>query len=220
MKVSIDALFKNQLQICESIYHANDRSLLIGFIAKALIAGGIYGIMMGIYHSIAQALLSAIKVPLLFLVTLLICIPTLHFMGLILGSRLKLQQTISILVYAISITCVVLASFAPISLFFILSHSSYKFVMILHVLFFGFSGMTGLYYVRKNFHLLASLSSTNEETSRFSKLILPVWMLLYMFVGCQMAYLLSPFVGTDQQLILFTNSDYNFFTYLFQKILG
>lgn len=220
MKVTIDALFKNQYQICEEIHDNSSQQLFLGFMAKALIAGGIYGFVMGIYHSVAQAFLSALKVPLLFIITLLICIPTLHFMGLILGSKLKLKQTLSILTYAISVTCVILASFAPISLFFIFSHSSYKFIMILHVLFFAISGLVGLYFVRKNFKSMFELSVNTDEEPGMSRKILPVWMVLYMFVGCQLAYILSPFVGTDAQLILFTNSDYNFFTYMLQRILG
>jgi hypothetical protein len=219
MKLSIDSLFKNQTEICQNIYEQSSWKYVTNFLVKALIAGSIYGFIMGIYHSFAQACLSALKVPILFLVTLFICIPTLHFMGLFLGSRLKLVHSISILTYAISITCISLASFAPISLFFIVSHSPYKFIMMLHLLFYSIAGFAGLYFVRKNFNSLFILSTHDGLEAGNSHKILPIWMLLYMFVGCQMAYLLSPFVGCDKQLILFTNSEYNFFTYLMSKIL-
>ncbi|MBP7998882.1 MAG: hypothetical protein KA314_24210 [Chloroflexi bacterium] len=52
------------------------------------------------------------------------------------------------------------------------------------------------------------------------RVILQLWMFLYMFVGSQMAYVLAPFVGRDSQFILFRMADDNFYTYLFQVIVA
>ena len=43
-------------------------------------------------------------------------------------------------------------------------------------------------------------------------------MLLYMFVGSQMAYVLSPFVGKEQQFIFLYRGKGNFYSHVFQAI--
>jgi hypothetical protein len=76
---------------------------------------------LGSTHSLWQALSSAVKLPLLFLATLIVCAPTLYFFNLIFGSNQRLSQNIAIMLTAITVTAVVLLSFAPIVLFFLLT---------------------------------------------------------------------------------------------------
>ena len=220
MLTSIDRIFKDTDEICKLIIKKDDYSLMWMFTSIILIAGAIYGFIMGIYTSFLQALISAVKVPLLFFVTLVICIPTLHFMGLFIGSKLRIVQTTTILLWAIAINCILLAAFAPISLFFLISHSTYQFMITLHVIIFAICGLAGLNYIYRNFNSIKTLLSDpeNQEKENTSMLILFVWMILFMFVGCQMSYLLSPYLGNVNQFMFFGGSDYNFYTYLFQKL--
>lgn len=52
-----------------------------------LIFLALYGMVMGASHSILQAISSMIKLPILFLVTLLICTPSLHYFNILFGSK-------------------------------------------------------------------------------------------------------------------------------------
>ncbi len=217
-QASIEGLFKYKEELSTYI-SLNDNKALIKKLTYIIFgSGGLYGFIMGIHHSIYQALASALKVPLLFFVTLLICIPTLHFSGLILGSRLKLFQSLSILLWGIAINCILLAAFAPITLFFMFSHSSYTFIMLLHVAIFIVCGIVGLRYIGKNFEFVSRSSIELDTPKDNNKITLFIWMILYMFVGTQMAYIMSPFVGNDSSFILFTGGEYNFYTYLIHLI--
>jgi len=218
MKITIESLFKNSNEICQ---HINDNDVPKDLIIKSLIitfiCGMIYGFTMGIYNSIFQSISSGIKVPILFLSTLLICMPPLHFIGLLFGSKLKIFQSISIVLWGISISMILLSAFSFVILFFLLTHSSYKFILILHVLIFTFSGSAGLFYIKRSFVKLKEIETRNDPSvpKKSNSFVLFLWMFLYMFIGTQMAYLLSPFIGTDQTFILFTGTDKNFYSYLF-----
>ena len=218
----IEATFKDYQGFCEVIYRQPyqlltlRQTLLIG-----LLCGMFYGLIMGFYNSPQQALVSALKVPMLFYATLGICITLLHFIGILFGSKLKFIQTASVLVYGISVSMILLTAFAPISLFFMLTHSSYKFILLMHVTFFGISGAVGLYYIKRNFTILKKLAQQKDELAeRNSNAILSLWMVLYTFVGTQMAYILSPFIGSERTFMLFNGSNHNFYTYLLEQLLG
>jgi hypothetical protein len=181
-----------------------------------------YGLTMGLRHSLLQALASAVKVPILFFVTLLICLPTLYFVSLFFGSRIRFSQAMVVLLTGLSITSILLGSFAPISLFFLLSGSSYTFLLLMHVVVFAFCGLAGLYSIQRHFHYLGLrvADEVDQMVLIRGRVILQLWMFLYMFVGSQMAYVLAPFVGRDSQFILFRMADDNFYTYLFQVIVA
>ena len=106
---------------------------------------------MGMSHSLTQALISAVKVPLLLGVTLAICLPTLHFVGLLFGSTMRFGQTVTLLLAGISLTCTLLGAFTPISLLFLTSGSGYRFLLFLHVGIFAFCGAAGLRSIHRSF---------------------------------------------------------------------
>jgi hypothetical protein len=83
----------------------------------------------------------------------------------------------------------------------------------MHVLTFSFCGAAGLYSIHRNFTILRQQSPEAEQRSPTNH-VLQVWMLLYMFVGTQTAYLLSPFVNPRPEFILFHHTGGNFCSYL------
>jgi hypothetical protein len=104
----------------------------------------IYGAVLGSTHSLWQALSLALKLPLLFLATLLICAPTLYFLNILFGSDQRLTQNVALMFTAITVTAVLLLSFAPILLFFILTTSHYQFFKLLNVGIFAVASLIGV----------------------------------------------------------------------------
>jgi hypothetical protein len=170
---------------------------------------------MGISHSWQQALSSALKVPLLYLLTLIICIPTLHFIGLFLGSRITFVQSASVLLFGMAVNSALLLGFSTISVFFFATGSSYRFLLLMHVGIFMIAGAAGLISVRRSFHQL-SREQELPVLGRFN--LLQVWMLLYMFVGTQMAYVLGPFVGKEPEFYAFHHVRGNFYSYVWNTL--
>ena len=128
MDITIESIFTESRELCDDfVANREQRRKLVRLGVLAIVSTALYGTTMGAYHSYEQAAVSAVKVPLLFLLTLVICLPTLHFVGLLFGSPVRFGQTLGILMTGICQTSVLLGAFAPISLFFLLSRSGYSF---------------------------------------------------------------------------------------------
>jgi hypothetical protein len=214
------------------------RAMLISSILFLML----YGAVMGSTHSLAQALSSAAKLPILFLVSLLICLPTLYFFNVLFGSSQSLTQNFALILTAMTVTSVLLLSFAPIALFFMLTSSNYQFFKLLNVGIFaitGFIGVTFLYqgmsYISTNDELaaLATLPTDSlTEEARFEELrrqaesgrrarqnILRLWVIVFAFVGTQMAWTLRPFFGAPGlSFEPFRQLGGNFYTNIFASL--
>ena len=183
---------------------------IVSMLLSCFVFFAVYGAVMGASHSVLQAVTSSIKLPILFLATLAICAPSLHFFYILFGSRQTILQTIALILTAIATTAVLLFSLAPITFFFLISGSQYPFFKLLNVIFFAFAGFLGVGFLRQGIRSVTETGDKNGVSSRRS--IFVIWALLYGFVGSQMAWTLSPFVG-DPSLpyILARHSNSNFY---------
>ena len=152
----------------------------------------LYGAVMGSSHSLWQALSSAGKLPLLFLTTLVVCSPTLYFFNLNFGSNQSLRQNVALMLTTITVTSVLLLSFAPVVMFFLLTTSQYQFFKLLNVGVFAISGVVGVTFLSQGMKIV---SYGGDEGVSARRTVVWLWILLYAFVGSQMAWTLRPFVG-------------------------
>jgi hypothetical protein len=164
------------------------RAMLIASVAFF----ALYGAVMGSSHSLWQALSSAAKLPLLFLSTLVVCAPTLYFFNLNFGSNQSLGQNVALMLTTITVTSVLLLSFAPVVTFFLLTTSQYQFFKLLNVGVFTISGVVGVTFLS---HGMRIVSYGGDEGVRARRTVVWLWIVLYAFVGSQMAWTLRPFVG-------------------------
>jgi hypothetical protein len=161
---------------------------------SCLVFLAIYGLVMGAAHSPQQAVASVVKLPILFLATLLICAPSLHFFNILFGSKQTISQTLALILTAISTTSVLLFSLAPITFFFLISTTQYSFFKLLNVVFFAISGILGIVFLRQGLEIVTERED-EAEGIKTRRLIFIIWVLIYGFVGSQMAWTLSPFLG-------------------------
>lgn len=211
--VTVESAFTDSATLCNP-----EAREAVGATSKlaiyAAMGSAAYGFTMGLNHPghpWLQAATSAAKVPILFLLTLAICLPLLHFLGLLLGARFRLRHTVRVLMVGMAITCTLLAAFAPVSLFFLVSGSTYEFLLLFHVCVFAFCGGAGLTVMHRGFMALPGRTAGEAPARLFM-----TWMALYMFVGTQMAFNLSPFVDKVQAFDLFRKQEGNFYTYVFK----
>ncbi len=176
----------------------------------------LYGAVMGSTHSLWQALSSAAKLPLLFLATLVVCSPTLYFFNLIFGSDQSLTQNFALILTAITVTAVLLLSFAPIVLFFLLTTSHYQFFKLLNVGVFTVAGVVGVTFLSQGMRVV---SASGKEGAQARRNVLRLWILIYAFVGSQMAWTLRPFIGApSMKFELFRQLGGNFYANIFASI--
>jgi hypothetical protein len=176
----------------------------------------LHGAVMGSTHSLWQTLSSAVKLPLLFLATLVVCSPTLYFFNLIFGSNQSLTQNFALILTAITVTAVLLLSFAPIVLFFLLTTNSYQFFKLLNVGVFAVSGIVGVIFLSQGMRIV---SAGAGEGANPRGCVLQLWIVIYAFVGSQMAWTLRPFIGApSMKFELFRQLGGNFYADIFASI--
>lgn len=111
-----------------------------------------------------QLLASTVKVPLLFLLTLVVTFPSLYVFNALMGSRLTLLPVLRLLVAAVGVNLAVLASLGPIVAFFAASTTSYSFMVLLNVVVCAVSGALGLAFLLRTLHRLSYWQHLPEAT--------------------------------------------------------
>jgi hypothetical protein len=208
---------------------------------------GLYAVLTRTPPCSAQLAASAIKVPLLFLLTLFVTFPSLYVFSALLGVQLTPMDTLRLILAPIAVNLAVLASFGPITGFFTLNTTSYPFMKLLNVFFFSCSGLIGLGALLRMLSRLegtpAARSDTNNVPSREDTGKVPdeslqrlhplpvredtvrarktfkVWLVLYALVGAQMGWILRPFIGKpDLPFQLFRAREANIFIDVLRSI--
>jgi hypothetical protein len=123
------------------------KDLTVHMLASSAVSLALYGAVLGSSHSFAQAISSAVKLPLLFLATLAICLPTLYLFNLVFGSRLSVMQAVTLIMISITVTAVLTLAFAPISLFFLITADNYSFFKLLNVAILVLAAAVGLRFL-------------------------------------------------------------------------
>ena len=177
----------------------------------------LFGAVMGSSHSLWQTLSSAVKLPMLFIATLFVCVPSLYFFSLLFGSNQSLSQNLAVILTAITVTAVLLLSSAPITLFFLLTTpSQYQFFKLLNVAIFTVSGLMGIVFLYQGMKVV---SGSELEGNSTRKWVLFFWMFVYAFVGSQMAWTIRPFIGAPgSPFELFRQLGGNFYSDIFRSI--
>lgn len=169
-----------------------------------------YGAVLGLGHSVPQALATALKLPALYLLTLAICLPTLYLFNLVWGGRLAARQVLALLLATITVTAALTVAFAPITLFFMITVHSYPFFVLLNTAVLGLTGGVGLGFLVQGVRFL---NREAEGGRRVNVGLLNAWLLLYAFVGTQLGWTLRPFFGDPGlPFILFRNLEGNFYS--------
>lgn len=197
--------------------------------------GGIAGAAIGLHgtirpgshedaSSVLQVVSSAIKVPALFILTILITLPSFYVFNALLGPRLAPGTLARTSLRGVTIMVAVLASLAPIVMFFQLGTSSYAFIKVLVAAAGVVSGILGVRWlwtaldeavpaehpIPEEIETPKEIETPEEIETRQpprpdsratrssrpgGRWLIGIWILLFALVGSQMAWLLRPFIG-------------------------
>ncbi len=192
------------------------KSKIFGLLIASTVFFAIYGAILGASSTWMQCLVSAIKLPALYLLTLIICFPTLYFFNVMFGSKRSFEQYLTLLMTAVAMISVLLFGFAPVSLFFLISSSNYNFYLLLNVAIMAVTGFLGVNFIYQGMHFLSE-QDTEGKDIRLN--ILRFWLGLYAFVGSQLGWTLRPFFGSPgMPFELFRNRESNFYMSLWESI--
>jgi len=178
----------------------------------------LYGAIIGSYHSLPQVASSAIKLPALYLITLVICLPTLYIFNALFGSKQTIGQHFTYLLTAVSVIAILLCGFAPVTLFFLITVNNYSFFLLLNVAIFALTGVIGVTFL---YQVMKPISDNDgDQGAKVRKNILRFWLVLYGFVGSQLGWTLRPFLGSQGQFELFRPREGSFFSGVWNALLS
>jgi hypothetical protein len=179
----------------EALWQVSKRMLLVSVAMAALYGAimGATGLLAGLDVPWADRLLqivaTTLKVPALFFLTLLVVLPPVYVSNAFIGARNSFSQMVAMLTTTAALTTTLLASMASVAFFFALTSESYNFLKLLHVVFFAYAGLVGIAFLSR------CVNYTAEEKLGAARGLLFAWVLLYGFVGLQLAWVLRPFIG-------------------------
>lgn len=183
--------------------HRHWRSLPLVVLA----AGALYGAVMGGFMITPQRLrliaYAAIKVPLLILTTTLICLPGFFIFNTVAGVRADFRRAMLAILSGQASLTVALASLAPITAFAYISGVSHRGALLFNALMFSLATAAAqVVMIRRYRPLLA-----DSHRGRAHRAMLATWLILYIFVGVQMGWVLRPFVGHPDMAVAFFRQD-------------
>ena len=186
---------------------------------------------------------AALKLPILILGTTAVTLPSLYVFLALFDVQLGFKQVLGGMLAANTVFATVIASMGPILGFFSLSSQSYPFILLLNVAICGLGGLLGMRLVIKT--LAAANPATlveapkepdeevtpgndDHESEKMSVIsqptvgwrgIIGVWMVLYVFVGTQLAWILRPFIGhLDSPFVWFRGKTGGFVDTVFRAL--
>lgn len=216
-------------------------------IVADVVLAAVYGVCMGFFGVFGRAepdfrfvLADAIKVPLLFVMTLVVTFPSLYVFNALVGSRLGPTDLARLMAAALGVLVAVLAAFGPIVAFFSVTTTSYPFIVLLNVAVFTLAAGFAISFLMRTVEQLTlppvprveEPPAPEEEwappagerrdplpravpvpkpDSRVRAVFIG-WLVVFALVGVQMSWVLRPFIGTpDREFAWFRPRGGSFF---------
>lgn len=158
-----------------------------------VVFGFTYGAVMGSFGGVFgdrfwQVVFSATKVPLLLIATSVLSLPSFFVVNTLFGLRSDFSYSLRALAATQAGLTIILASFAPFTVVWYASSSDYQGAILFNTLMFGCASFVAQWLLRKFYRPLI-------ERDPRHRVLVRIWLVIYAFVGIQMAWVLRPFVG-------------------------
>jgi hypothetical protein len=167
--------------------------------------GMFYGGLMGTYGGVGgeriwQVVYSGVKVPLLLLATFVLSLPSFFVLNTLLGLRGDFARVVLSLLATQAGLTVILASLAPVTAFWYVSGSGYQQAILFNGLMFAVASMGAQWLLRREYRPLIGRRPAHRWMLR-------TWIVIYVFVGIQMGWVLRPFIGNPRAPVQFFRED-------------
>ncbi len=191
-----------------------------------IIAGaGVYGAAVGWWRDPLQALYTAIKFPLIILLTATANAMLNAMLAPLLGLNIPFRQSFLAILMSFTICGAILGSFAPVIAFVVWnapplsrdawqSSGAYNFILLTFVVAIAFAGISSNLRLLQ---LLRRLAGRRNVGFR----VLFAWMVGNLFFGSQLSWILRPFIGSPGLPVQFLRADAfkgNFYETMFRTV--
>jgi hypothetical protein len=194
------------------------------FIIVIVIGSAAYGAAIGMWRDPLQAFYTALKFPLLILLTTLGNALLNGMLAPLFGLNIGFRQSFLAIVMSFTIAAAILGAFSPLAIFLVWNtppiaeranaFSSHSVILLTHVSLIAFAGIAA------NFRLLQLLQKLSGNRKIGWKILLG-WLAGNSFLGSQLSWILRPFVGSPNLPVQFLREDAlsgNFYEAVFHAI--
>lgn len=169
--------------------------------AILVLCGWIHGAAMGSSDvRVWQAVFSAVKVPVLLTGACLVVLPNFVVVNTLLGLRDDLGAALRGVLAAQATVAVALCALAPVLVFVYVSGAEYDAAIVLNGAVFAVATACGQATLARHYRPLVA----RNPRHRIGK---AVWLVLYVFVAIQLAWVLRPFIGSPGRPTRFFRED-------------
>ena len=212
MSLGVDALLR-----AEGRFALGHGPLPLGRLIGIVLLGGFtYGAAMGCFGlRPLQALYSGLKVPLLIATATALCLPMFFVLNTLLGLRDDFGAALRGVLSAQATVAVMLAACAPLVLLAYATSSDYVFGMRANGGLFLLAALAGQRTLERHYEPLVRRDPLHARVKR-------AWLVLYVFVAIQAAWVLRPFVGDPNYEPTFLREDLwsNAYVVILRDVLG
>ena len=205
----IDAILRENTTF-ENEQARSSRISIPSILISICLIAPIYGAAMGSYAAVSgersliqqapQIIYSAVKMPLILLMTLMIAVPGFFVFNRLAGLKDDFVDSVKAIVSSLSSFAIVLVSLCPITLFVYVSLSpgaeSYRFAVVFNALIFGVAATSSQIVLFRRYRQLF-------DRDQRHRLMLAIWVTMFAFVGIQAGWTLRPFIGSPSQCVSF-----------------
>ncbi len=163
--------------------------------------GMFYGGVMGTYGGFGgprmwQVVYSALKVPFLLFTTFLLSLPSFFVVNTLLGLRADFPRVVRSLLATQAGLTIILSALAPYTAFWYVCGSRYQPAILFNGVIFAVASVSAQWMLRRSYQPLIA----SDPKHRW---MLLAWLVIYVFVGIQMAWVLRPFIGSPDAPVEF-----------------
>ena len=160
-----------------------------------------YGMAMGSSDARAlQMLYSGLKLPILLVVTCLLCFPAFFIANTLAGLRNDFPEAIRAIWTSQAVVAITLASLTPLTLFWYISSDVYRLAILFNALMMTIATIGGQIKLWSTYRRLIARNRKHLVMVWF-------WLFCYAFVGIQMGWTLRPFIGSAAAETTFFRSE-------------
>jgi hypothetical protein len=192
--------------------------------AIIVVGTGLYGAGIGWWRDPLQGAFTAIKFPLIILLTAIGNALLNGMLAPLLGLNIGFRQSLLAVLLSFNIAAVILASFSPLMFFLVWNTppvsrngdaiSSHSILLLSQVVVIAFAGIAA------NLRLVQLLRRLSNN-ARIARRILFAWLAGNLLLGSQLSWILRPFIGSPNLSVEFLRADAfrgNFFEAVFNAI--
>lgn len=211
------------------------RAVVLSSVAAIVAGSALYGFAFGLWRSPLQGFIAAAKLPLVCLAVTGLTTPVNTMLAQLTGAGLSWRETGTALLAAMAVASALMGALSPISAFVVMhapapdplamtlpsgnpavveSMRVFRALLLFHV---GVMGACGLVGYGRLFRFLRTCGRTKEHAAS----LLVIWTLITGFTGCEISWLLSPFLCKPTfppHVVTRTYFDGNFYEHMFAAV--